>query len=52
LSPKKNVSLKLLGLRIPKEIPRASKRNEIPTIKSVELDLALVIGIDLNLTTL
>jgi hypothetical protein len=49
---KKSLSLKLLGLRILKETIRASKRNEMLIIKSVGLDLALIIGVDSNLTTL
>jgi len=35
-----------------KEIIWASKRNKTPIIKSVGLDLALIIGVDSNLTTL
>ena len=49
---KKSLSLRLLGLRTLKEITRASKRNKKPIIKSVGLDLALIIGVDSNLTTL
>jgi hypothetical protein len=49
---KKNLSLKLLGLKILKEITRVSKRNKKPTIKNVGLDLALIIGADFGLTTL
>jgi hypothetical protein len=49
---KKNLSLKLLGLRTLKEITRASEKNEKPIIKSVGLDLVLIIGADPNLTTL
>ena len=52
LSPKKNLSLKLLRLRTLKEITRASEKNEKPIIKSVGLDLVLIIGIDPDLTTL
>ena len=49
---KKNLSLKLLRLRTLKEITRASEKNEKPIIKSVGLDLVLIIGIDPDLTTL
>ena len=35
-----------------KETIRVSERNETPIIKSVGLDLALIIGADSNLTTL
>ena len=49
---KKSLSLKLLGLRILKETIQASKRNKTPIIKSIRLDLALIIGADSNLTTL
>jgi hypothetical protein len=49
---KKSLSLRLLGLRTLKEITRVSERNEKPIIKSVGLDLALIIGADSNLTTL
>ena len=49
---KKSLSLKLLRLRTLKEITRVSKKNEKPIIKSVGLDLALIIGVDSNLTTL
>jgi hypothetical protein len=49
---KKSLSLKLLRLRMLKETIRVSKRNEMLTIKSVELDLALIIGVDFNLTAL
>ena len=49
---KKSLSLKLFRLRILKEITRVSERNKKPTIKSVGLDLALIIGADSNLTTL
>jgi len=49
---KKNLSLKLLRLRTLKEITRASKKNKKPIIKSVGLDLALIIGADFNLTAL
>jgi hypothetical protein len=35
-----------------KETIRASERNETLIIKSVGLDLALIIGVDFNLTTL
>ena len=49
---KKSLSLKLLRLRILKEIIQASERNKTPTIKSVGLDLALITGADPDLTTL
>ena len=49
---KKSLSLKLLGLRTLKEITRGSKRNETLIVKSVGLDLALIIGVDSDLTTL
>jgi hypothetical protein len=49
---KKSLFLKLLRLRILKETIQASERNEMLTIKSVGLDLALIIGADSNLTTL
>ena len=49
---KKSLSLKLLRLRTLKEITRASKRNKKSIIKSIELDLALIIEVDSNLTTL
>jgi len=49
---KKSLSLKLLRLRMLKEITRVSERNEKPIIKSVGLDLALIIGADFDLTTL
>jgi len=49
---KKNLSLKLLRLRTLKEITKASKKNKKPIIKSVGLDLVLIIGVDSNLTTL
>ena len=49
---KKNLSLKLLGLRILKEIIRVSEKNKKLKIKSVELDLVLIIGVDSNLTAL
>ena len=39
-------------MRILKETIRASERNKTLTIKSVGLDLALIIGADSNLTTL
>jgi len=39
---------KVLRLRMLKEITRASKKNEKPIIKSVGLDLALIIGVDSN----
>jgi len=48
----KNLSLKLLRLRILKEITRASKRNKKPIIKNIGLYLALIIGADSSLTTL
>jgi hypothetical protein len=35
-----------------KEITRVSEKNKKPIIKSVGLDLALIIGADSNLTTL
>ena len=46
------LSLKLLGLRMLKETIWVSERNETLTIKSVGLDLALIIGADSDLTTL
>ena len=49
---KKSLSLKLLRLRILKETTWGSKRNETLIIKSIGLDLALIIGVDSNLTTL
>ena len=49
---KKSLSLKLLGLRMLKETIRASERNKTLTIKSVGLDLALIIGADSDLTAL
>jgi hypothetical protein len=49
---KKSLSLKLLRSRMLKETIRASERNETLIIKSVGLDLALIIGADSNLTTL
>ena len=49
---KKSLSLKLLGLRILKETIRASERNKTLIKKSVGLDLALIIGVDFDLTTL
>jgi hypothetical protein len=49
---KKSLSLKLLRLRILKETIWASKRNKTLIIKSVGLDLALIIGADFNLTAL
>jgi len=49
---KKSLSLKLLGSRTLKETIQGSERNETPTIKSVELDLALTKGADPDLTTL
>ena len=49
---KKSLSLKLLRLRTLKEITRGSERNETLIVKSVGLDLALIIGVDSNLTTL
>ena len=49
---KKSLSLKLLRLKILKEITKVSKRNKKPIIKSVKLDLALIIEVDSNLTTL
>ena len=52
LSLKKSLSLRLLRLRTLKEITRVSKKNKKPIIKSVELDLALITGVDSNLTTL
>jgi len=52
LPPKKSLSLKLLGLRTLKETIWGSERNETLTIKSVELDLALIKGADSDLTTL
>ena len=52
LSLKKSLSLRLLRLRTLKEITRVSERNKKPIIKSVGRDLALIIGVDPNLTTL
>ena len=52
LSLKKCLSLKLLRLRTLKEITRVSEKNKKPIIKSVGLDLALIIGVDSNLTAL
>ena len=49
---KKSLSLKLLKLRMLKETIQASERNKTPTMRSVGLDLALIIGADSNLTTL
>ena len=49
---KKGLSLKLLRLRTLKETTRVSKKNTKPIIKSIGLDLALIIGVDSNLTTL
>jgi len=49
---KKSLSLKLLRLRTLKETIWGSERNKTLTIKSVELDLALIKGADPNLTTL
>ena len=49
---KKSLSLKLLGLRMLKETIWLSKRNKTLIIKSVGLDLALIIGVDSNLTAL
>jgi hypothetical protein len=49
---KKSLSLKLLRLRILKEITRVSKRDKKPIIKNIGLDLALIIGVDFSLTTL
>jgi hypothetical protein len=48
----KSLSLKLLGLRILKKIIWASERNKTLMIKSIGLDLALIIGADFNLTAL
>jgi hypothetical protein len=52
LSLKKSLSLKLLELRILKETIWGSERNKTLIIKSVGLDLALIIGVDSDLTTL
>jgi len=49
---KKSLSLKLLRLRTLKETIWGSERNKTLTIKSVELDLALIKGVDPDLTTL
>ena len=49
---KKSLSLKLLRLRMLKETLWISERNKTPTIKSVGLDLDLIIGADSDLTTL
>jgi hypothetical protein len=49
---KKSLSLRLLRLKILKETIWVSKRNETLIIKSVGLDLALIIGVDSNLTIL
>ena len=49
---KKSLSLKLLRLRILKETIWVSKRNKTLTIKSIGLDLALIIGVDSTLTAL
>jgi len=49
---KKNLSLKLLRLRILKKITRVSKRNKKLKIKNIGLDLALIIGVDSGLITL
>ena len=49
---RKSLSLKLLGLRMLKKTIWVSKRNKTLIIKSVGLDLALIIGADSNLTTL
>jgi len=42
---KKSLSLKLLRLRMLKEITRVSKKNKKPIIKSIELNLALIIEV-------
>jgi len=49
---KKSLSLKLLKLKILKEILWASKRNKTPMIKSIGLDLNSTIKADSNLITL
>ena len=49
---KKSLSLKLLRLRILKETIWANKRNKTLIIKSIGLDLALIIGVDSTLTAL
>jgi len=49
---KKSLSLKLLRSRTLKETIWGSKRNKTLIIKSVELDLALIKGVDFNLTNL
>ena len=49
---KKSLSLKLLRSRMLKETIWASERNKTPIIKSIGLDLALIIGVDSDLTTL
>jgi len=48
----RSLFLKLLRLRILKETIWVSERNKMPTIKSIRLDLALIIGADSNLTAL
>jgi len=52
LPPKKSLSLKLFRLKTLKETIWGSKRNKTLIIKSVELDLALIKGVDSDLTTL
>ena len=49
---RKSLFLKLLKSRMLKKTIWASKRNETLIMKSVGLDLALIIGVDFNLTTL
>ena len=49
---KKSLSLKPLRLKMLKKTIQASKRNKTPIIKSVGLNLALIIGEDSNLTAL
>jgi hypothetical protein len=49
---KKSLSLKLLKLRILKETIQVNEKNKIPIMKSIRLDLTLIIGVNSNLTTL
>jgi hypothetical protein len=49
---KKGLFLKLFRLRMLKKTIQVNKRNKIPIIKSVGLDLTLIIGADFNLITL
>jgi hypothetical protein len=50
--PPNMLSLKLFRSKMLKETIWASKRNKMLIIKNVELDLALIIGVDSDLTTL